>query len=125
MHQLITALFLFTAAQPVENWQEVTQNDRGTVSVDAASKQRTGDMVTLRTRTVFAEAMADGTNSVVVRMQYDCRRNRSETLAVTMLGAEGNVIMAQDVPADQRQPEPIVADSPDAALAAFACRDNP
>lgn len=122
MLQMIVATLLLAAVQPAEDWQEVTQNDRGTVSADAASKQRTGDVVTLRTRTVFTEAMADGTQSVVVRMQYDCRRNRSETLAVTMLGAEGNVIMAQDVPADQRQPEPVVADSPDAALAAFACR---
>ena len=122
MHQLIAALFLVTAAQPAEDWQEVTQNDRGTVSADVASKQRAGDLVTLQTRTVFAEALADGTSSVTVRMRYDCRRNRSETLAVTMVGADGAVILSQEVPDDQRQMEPIVADSPDAALAAFACR---
>lgn len=116
---LLTSLLL---VQPAEDWQEVTQNERGTVSADAASKQRTGDLVTLRTRTALAEAMPDGTASLVVRMRYNCRRNTSETLAVTMLGADGAVVMAQEVPEDQRQPEPIVADSPDAALAAFACR---
>jgi len=39
-----------------------------------------------------------------------------------MLGADGAVILEQEVPADQRQMEPVVPDSPDAALAAFACR---
>ncbi len=122
MYEAILAILLTAAAQPAEDWQEVTQNDRGTVSADVASKQRAGDIVTLQTRTMFAEALADGTASVTVRMRYDCRRNLSETLAVTMVGADGAVILSQDVPDDQRQMEPIVADSPDAALAGFACR---
>ena len=122
MYQAILAILLSAAVQPAEDWQEVTQNDRGNVSADVASKQRAGDIVTLLTRTVFAEPLADGTASVTVRMRYDCRRNRSETLAVTMVGADGAVILSQDVPDDQRQMEPIVADSPDAALATFACR---
>ncbi len=121
MYQLIAATLLFTA-QPAEDWQEVGQSHRGMITADLASRQRTGDIVTLRSRTVFAEALADGTSAVEVRMRYDCRRNRSETLAVKMLGADGAVILEQEVPADQRQMEPVVPDSPDAALAAFACR---
>lgn len=122
MYQAIVAILLGAAVQPAEDWQEVSQSDRGTVSADIASKQRAGDIVTLRSRTSFAEPLADGTSSVMVTMRYDCRRNRSETMAVTMVGADGAVILSQDVPDDQRQMEPIVADSPDAALAAFACR---
>ena len=122
MYGAIAASLLLTSVQPAEDWQQVTETSRGQVLADLASRQREGDIVTLRSRTVFAEALPDGTSSVLVRMRYDCRRNRSETLAVTMIDADGTTLSAQDVPADQRRMEPIVPDSPDAAVAAFACR---
>lgn len=119
---IILSIAMLAALQPAADWEQVAQTPRGTVAADLASRQRAGDVVTLNTRTMFGEALADGTVAVTARMRYDCRRNRSETLAVTMTGADGAVISAQEVPADQRQMEPVVSDSPDAALAAFACR---
>ena len=122
MMAVMTAMILAAAFQPAEDWQEVTRTDRGTLSADIASKSRAGDIVTLRTRTQLAEALPDGTASIVARMRYNCRRNQSETMAVTMIGADCAEILASEIPDDQRQMEPVVPDSPDALLAAFACR---
>lgn len=112
---------LASQAQP-EDWVDVAEYDGSPIALDRASVRREGNIVTLRSRTIFAQAQQDGTKTVLVQFRYDCGARTSDLMSIHTLREDGSTVAREEVPQDQRQVEPVSSGSPNAAIADVVCR---
>jgi hypothetical protein len=110
------------AQQPDGDWRQVYEQPQGPIFIDRGSVRREGNFVTLRSRANLIEALEDGTQTMFVRFRFDCSARTYDILGLHFVRADGATIAEQEIPADQRQVEPIAPDSANAAIAAEVCR---
>ena len=120
-----TLLIAAALAQAAPAWRTIHEADSALYALDPASLTREGDRVRARMRASRAEPMADGISSVVAEVELDCRARTATLLGRTAFGADGRLLAALEVPAEQRRAEPLRANAEDEALHRSLCAPPP
>lgn len=114
------AFALPATAQQKGDWVDVQTAGGNQVAYDRGAIQRQGQILTVRTRIILAQATADGSAQYFTQYRYDCRANTYALLHITVLNANGAVTL--DSPANDEPPEAIAAGSPNAYITQALCR---
>ena len=118
----IAASFVASAGHAqTEDWAPVTRHNGSAISIDRNSVERQGGYVSVISRSMFDEIQPGGAKMYRVRYRYDCTNRTSDLLYFEIIDAGGRIIAREEVEPENREVEPVPADSPNEAILALLC----
>jgi hypothetical protein len=106
---------------PSPDWQRYGEWEPGIFFYDPATVVSEGRFRFVWTRVDLSRPL-DSAVRMFSRFRYDCTARTVDLLRLEGADAQGNDMFAQSVADNDREVEPIVASSPNHALAAIICR---
>ncbi len=103
------------------DWRSVTRDREGEVYIDPATLERSGDMITVITRIVYARGDENGTRSHVTRARFDCARRTSAILHLATYDARGRRLDDWEVSGEPAEPRPVEPNSPGQTIINALC----